>query len=178
MDTAKGNSTAEWAVGKVFLTQGTLFLNGIRERTIDSDSIVWCKSLENGVLLFREYETNHEWTARNDDVFLLLEEDSFLTRHIKNMTKKQVTEYSQYTGVCKSMRVFGIVTLLMGIAMFIVLSFFSSVEGFSMWLTVAVSGVFIAFAILSFAMRFKHKRLLKRLKAEVTEEPYTPILET
>lgn len=176
MDTTKGSSTAEWAVGKTFFTKSVIFLNGTRRKGIDSGSVVQCEALENGVLLFKEYETRHEWTARNNDVFLLLEEDSFLSEHIKGMSKKQVTAYTEYAGTCKSMGVIGTALLLMGILFFLVLSFFSSIADFSMWLTIAVTVVFVGFAFLAFGIRRKNKKLLKELKAEITEEPYTPIL--
>lgn len=176
MGYTKGISNADWAVGKTFFTKSVIFLNGTRRKGIDSGSIVQCKSLENGVLLFKEYKTQHEWTARNDDVFLLLEEDSFLSEHIKNMSKKQVTAYAEYATTCSSMGVIGTVLLLMGILFFLVLSFFSSMIGFSMWLTIAVTTVFLGFAFLAFGIRHKNKKSLKNLKEEITEEPYIPIL--
>ena len=74
------------------------------------------------------------------------------------------------------MSVFGTVLLLMGIAFFLVLSFFSSMTGYSMWLTMIVTAVFIGFSIFAFCMRHKNKKSLKELKAEITEEPYISIL--
>lgn len=176
MGYTEGISKANWAVGKAFFTKSVILLNGTKRKGIDSGSVVQCESLENGVLLFKEYATRHEWTARNDDVFLLLEEDIFLSKHIKDMSKKQVAAYTQYAGTAKSMSVFGTVLLLMGVILFLVLSFFSSMTGYSMWLTMIVTAVFIGFSVFAFCMRHKNKKSLKELKTEITEIPYTSIL--